>query len=245
MGPLIRQDATFQRLRDTSAANLGTGRVVKPGEVVRKAQSAQARRRFFQVAPVVVLLGVLAYLALAWIQGTRCKVHLVNGLDRPYTVRLNGGEHALQPQSVTPVRLAEGEVEVEIADSSIPPETLSIATPFWSRPFASHTFVINPDRSAILQISTVTYVPRNAGGGAPPSRPEFTTGQTLQYFRDIDYPFEPVPESIELDSGAKQTTRMALSVLGKEAPLPGHYLLSGRWTISNPRRPETQARATG
>lgn len=225
VNPLINRDATFQRLRDTSATNLGTGRVVKPEEVVRKARSAQARRRFFKVAPVVVLLGVLAYLALAWIQGTRCKVHLVNGLDRPYTVRLNGAEHTLQPQSITPVRLAEGEVEVEIADSSVPPERVPIATPLWSRPFASHTFVINPDRSAILQILTVVFVPHNAAGGAPPPRPEFTTGQTLQYFRGIDYPFDPVPESIQLDSSTKLTTRKALSVLGKEAPLPGHYLL--------------------
>ena len=41
----------------------------------------------------------VAYLGLAWIQGQRREVFLVSGVDRKYTVRINGTDHVLAPRS--------------------------------------------------------------------------------------------------------------------------------------------------
>src|SRR5262249_29040417 len=160
---------------------------IKPSDIVSKDRSAQRRRKFMKVAPVVLVIAGLAYLAVAFIMGLRRQVFLVNGLDHVYTVRINGATQSLAPNSTTKFRLAEGDVKLEMVDPplSLPAsESFSIRTNLWTRPFASHTFVINPDRTAIVRRARVFYS-SGSSGGSPPTAWYFT-GAALHQFDGID-----------------------------------------------------------
>jgi tetratricopeptide (TPR) repeat protein len=172
VNPLIKDDATFQRLRAESARHLGTTVVVKPGEVVRKAKSAENWRKFAKVGPVVLVLALLAYAGLAYVLGRGRSVHLLSGVNQPYRVRLNGTEYTLQPGERREVRTGEGDVKVEVLNPPAGVETgqvVSVRTPLLTRPFRSHDFVINPDGAALLSRMRVFYATENRSPSAPQS----------------------------------------------------------------------------
>jgi tetratricopeptide (TPR) repeat protein len=162
------------------------------------------------IAPVL-LLGALAwYLGTALWLGQERQVYLVNGSDGPYTVAVNGREYRLTPGAVTPIRVREGEVTVALRDGNPPPEPLRgrVETPFLSRPFAQHTFVINPDRVAVLLREETEYAD-NPGGNVPP--PQLYLDQAFYSFDGIDYEFAPFPASLQVDQGSRlRKTRVGL-----------------------------------
>ncbi|NLE60822.1 MAG: tetratricopeptide repeat protein [Planctomycetes bacterium] len=214
VNPGIVEDAVFVRLRDASTDHLGTHVAVKPADVANQMKRGAAFRRFTKVAAVVLVLAAVAYGALAWIQGLRREVFLVNGLERAYSVRLNGKTHVLEPQSVTKLRPGEGDIEVAIVDAppGIAPETVTIRTAFLTRPFAKRTFVLNPDRAAILRRSRI-YYSSSTSTAAPPATHSFIGGQTLHQFSGVDHAFEEPPRSISTDSHAKRVSREGLYLL--------------------------------
>lgn len=229
VNPGIAEDKVFLRLRDASASHQGTRVAVKPAAVAAQVKRGAAYRRFTKAAPVVLALAALAYAALAWIQGSRREVCLVNGLERSYVALLNGESHALPPLSVTKVRLGEGDVTVQISDApaTIGPETVTIRTPFLTRPFSNETFVINPDRTAILQRTRVHYVPRDRGGPAPLPDESYFAGSTLHHFTGLDHVFEDMPASIKMDSHAASVSKEGLYLAGQDAEAASPYLLLG------------------
>ena len=153
------------------------------------------------IAPLVIVAVLGLYLGSAiWIGKAR-KVYLVNGWDKPYTVSVNGTEHTLQPGAAAPVRLPEGEVTVEFRGQvALDPVRCQVETPFFSRPFANHMFVINPDRLAIViwQETEYTEAPGVNQAGPPP---RFYTGEGMHAFDGIDYEFTPFPDSVQAKKG--------------------------------------------
>ncbi len=145
----------------------------------------------------------------------RCQVHLVSGVDTPYTVQLNGQPFTLGPRMARSVRLPEGDVRVEISGTppAIPAETVSIHTPFLSRPFGTQTVVLNPDRAAVIQRACMYYHPT----GSTPRDPELThaAGEAVYVYSGIDFPFQTPPHQIKMDSRAGAVQRLALSVIQK------------------------------
>lgn len=225
VNPLLGRDENFVRLREASAKTLGTNDPVRPADVVRKAKSAASLRRTLKVAPAVIALAFLAYVGLAWIQGRRREVFLVSGIDRPYTVRLNGVTHSVAARSVTPIRIAEGDAVVEIIDPPgvSPAETVCVRTPLLSRPFDKQAFVINPDHAAVLQHGQVVY---SSGGGGNAPEPTFSGGRALHEFDRIDYAFEEPPRSLQLSSHSDRLTKHTLRPLQKDADIPPVALLA-------------------
>jgi tetratricopeptide (TPR) repeat protein len=231
INPQIANDATFVRLRDASALKRGSDRVVMPNEVVRKAKAADSRRKFARAAPIAVTIIALAYATLSFVQGSRRQVFLVNGLDKPYTVKLNGTAHTLNPHVATPARIAEGDIKVELADAATPvaTETISINTPFLTRPFDQHTFVINPDHAAVIERTTVFYRANvsilNQNSGPEPRR-SYVAGKALHTFDGVDYPFSEPPSRISMKSSDSEVSRDALSVLNADPRIDPLIILS-------------------
>jgi tetratricopeptide (TPR) repeat protein len=160
------------------------------------------------IAPLI-LLGLLTWYlgAAVWIGRAR-QVYLVNGSDQPYTVAVNGREQRLAP-GATPVQLPEGEVTVEFRDArpGLEPVRCQVETPFWSRPFLRRTFVINPDRVAVLVREQEEYA--DHPGQIDP--PQVHVGESLYSFDGVDCPFTPFPQTVEVEEGHRVVkTRVGL-----------------------------------
>jgi tetratricopeptide (TPR) repeat protein len=219
-----RRDAAFPDLagvKDLQKQRKLSLKHQQSGKPVRSAYLSESPRagyhegswtsRIPRIVGPILAAGLLCwYLGAALWIGQAREVFLVNGTDRPYTVAVNGTEHRLPPQAATPVRVAEGDVKIESRDPAVPLEPIEgrIETSFFSRPFASHTFAVNPDRLAVLvkEESVYAEVPR------PPQRPaELHTGQAFYEFSGLDYEFAPFPATVQAKKGETVTkTRVAL-----------------------------------
>jgi tetratricopeptide (TPR) repeat protein len=224
VNPTVLNDSTFVRLRDASAQKRGTSKPVLPTEVVRKAKASQSRRKFLKAAPVVIGLAVLGYAGVSLIEGLRAPVWLVNGLERMYVARVNGAMYEVPPHNAIKIRLAEGNVKVEITDpAAVPAETVAIHSSFWMRPFTAPTFVLNPDHAAVIRDSKIFY----AEGTPPAPQSSFAGGKALLTFDDIDYPFSDPPRTISAESSSSAIQKRTLAIVNKDERVPADVLLYG------------------
>jgi tetratricopeptide (TPR) repeat protein len=201
--PQIAKDQVFNQLRDASLKAQGTGKAVDPGKIVQRHKNAASRRRMAKVVPVVVLLAVGAYCALSWIEGMKAPVWFVNALDHPYDVKVNGVSYSLPGNRATKLRLPEGQLRIEMP--GLEAETVTVESPFASRPFDSTLRVINPDGSAVLARNKAYY--GHSGSNTPRGQSSLFTGRTYYTFDGIDYPFQDFPHSLETKSGGGTVSR--------------------------------------
>src|SRR5262249_34983491 len=151
--PAAGKSKEHQRYRRDSEKHRAKGTPVKSRSVrgvgVRPVASGRWRWRGAAVIGPALLAGVVALaLFAAAAKGRERGVHIVSGVDRPCTVQIAGKKVQLAANSRQRITVAEGDIAVHVADSSlgIPDSTVHIQTPFWNRPLVSRTFVINPDR---------------------------------------------------------------------------------------------------
>jgi tetratricopeptide (TPR) repeat protein len=158
-----------------------------------------------------IFLGLIAlYLGSAFWIGQNRKVYLVNGTNQPYSVVVHGGTYNLLPQSATPIRVPEGDVQVAFANASpwLKPVQCHIETSFWGRPFAGHTFVINPDLSALVLEEEAYYAELNP---RQPEAPKLHYGNGFHELPGVDYEFADFPRTLEVKGHAEiRKTRVAL-----------------------------------
>jgi hypothetical protein len=139
-------------------------------------------------------------------------VHLVNGLDREYTVDINGRQHRLGPRAREKISVAEGKVTLRILDEkqNPAPRSFSINTSFFTRPFDGTVHVINPDGTAMLLREEVVY---SAGGSDDAAEPELLTGKFYYAIKSVDYAFEPAPQSLKVADRDKRIIKTHLEVV--------------------------------
>lgn len=223
--PELAVEKDIKKQRKTSERNLDSGRRIRSAFLTESSQAGTSEGgsgvKVAKVIGPLLLLGALAaYLGSALWIGQARKVYLVNGFDRPYTVAVNGVEHLIQPGRPTAVRVAEGEVVVESRDATVPLDSTrcQIETPFFSRPFANHTFVLNPDQLAFVLWEQTEYAetPRPVQ-----VEPKLYVGELLHAFDGLDYEFEPFPQSVKAKKG--QTVRKTR--ISQEANLPAEARL--------------------
>jgi tetratricopeptide (TPR) repeat protein len=152
-------------------------------------------------------------------------VYLLNGTHKLYTVAINGAEKHITPGAPIPVRVAEGDVLVESRDPAAPFEPLhcQVETPFFSRPFAKRTFVINPDQLAILAFQEVEYaaVPR------PSPPPQFHLDRVVHAFEGVDYEFTPFPPTVRVE-GNQSIKKTGVAVVTGLTPVQQLGVASSR-----------------
>ena len=178
------------------------------------AASRRLNRRFLGLAAIVIIV-VGAFLIASELRGRHRDVHLVNGTDTPYTIELNGESIELPSNGRIVRRIAEGDITIrrlgDGANSTV--EIIRVETPLLSRLFVSHTFVINPDRAALLLWEREGYG-ENPNSQAVSDAFDYTfhSGEVLYRFQDIDYPFLPSPDELDWESWASVITRDRLEV---------------------------------
>ncbi len=188
VNPGFAQTPAFRRLREESQKKLGTREPVKPNQVMGKEKQAVAHKRLLKAAAIILPLAIAAWAALAWFFGMNREVYLVSGVSRPYSVKVNGKTYSLQPESEMSIRVPEGNVRIQTLDPmlGLPAETVSIHSEFWTRPFAKHAYVINPDHAAIIRWARIYYASHRAAGqsgsGISPEL-RYAGGRALRDFR--------------------------------------------------------------
>lgn len=162
----------------------------------------------YLTGPALLLLAIGCYLGLSHVMGQGRQVHLINGLRRPYSVSLNGGKPILlAPNTRQVTKVPEGRVTVSVTGEGveIPEFSEEIETPFLFRPFLRPTFVINPDRCAVLIHQKITYSTR--GDTNPP--PTLLASGRVYDLNGIDYVFSTPPTTIRVQ-GDSSVQREAL-----------------------------------
>jgi tetratricopeptide (TPR) repeat protein len=211
--PETTADRDCQKQRKVSQKHEATGKPVRATVLATPAHAGYHEGgRFWPrfarwVGPAIAVGVVICYFVAAWYGGAHRKVYLVNGAGRPYTVTINDRPVRLEPNTPTPVAVGEGELVVTGKDIELGavPLRVTIATPFFSRPFVRHTFVVNPDQLAAVVWEEAEYGNRaGQGGGLPPN---VRAGELLYAFDGIDYEFQPFPQQIKAEKGSHLVKR--------------------------------------
>lgn len=226
--PSLAEDKEIVRLRK----DIERGR--KPGNLldVHRPPSADGSGRdlggrLALASPVLVtalVLGLHAFMSLRDQSGA--EVWFVNGLDRPYTVRVQDQVINLPPFRPVAVRLAEGDwrIEPQANAAGIPPETVSHRTGYWSRPFKRDVLVVNPDRCAVLLFDRVQY----GHGQGQEQKTRARTGDVLYQCGRQHYCFRDPEKSILTQSVSGETrTWLHLPTAGENVPDIAHWLEDG------------------
>lgn len=213
----LAQTKEYKKQRRTSERYQDSGKKIAPvylGESTKVGYKEGGKLASWPkfVLPILII-GLLAWYlgAAVWIGRAR-QVYLVNGWDQPYTVAVNGEQHSIHPGTAKAVQVPEGEVAIEYPDPRLKLEPVScrIETNFFARPFASHTFIINPDRLAILKEEKTVYAEVPQPVLDPP---RYHYGLGPHDLKGIDYEFVPFPHQLTVSKGSTLTkTRVGVEV---------------------------------
>jgi len=220
--PLQARNKHWARLRKSSEKNYHTGKSLK-GTTLRAQSGVDlggnrvVSRLGRMIIPAAVLFAVGYYLWYAHALGQNREVHIVNGLPVAYTVEVAGQPVSLPPLGRRPIKIAEGDVHVRaLSDSpNIPEQQCRITSGFFTRPFSDRAYVINPDRAALVLWEEAEYA-INPDPNAV-NEVNVHAGKLLHEFQDIDFPFLPFPQSLEL-SGDKPQKRTRIDHLRDISP---------------------------
>jgi tetratricopeptide (TPR) repeat protein len=239
--PDLAKNADINKQRKISERHRESGKKIASPHLAESSKTGYREGNWTtfvpRLIPPLLLVGALCwYFGAAFWLGQSRPVYLVNGWDQPYTVTIDGQPRTLAPASPTAMRVPEGDVSIEFTDAKIvmPPITCHIETPFFTRPFKSPTFVINPDQVAVLVREEVEYAaaPQNIGNGTPP---QLLTGKPLHFLEGVDYEFKPFPDTVSVpkkgtvkkarislapDLSVEQRVAVAMQALNREQQAP-------------------------
>lgn len=178
----------------------------------------QPHNRLLQSLPVLIVPAALLFLASFWLQRSFSSdindAYVVNGLDRPYSVIINGETITLRPhQRIRGEMLVSGANAIApVGDSPfITPEDFTIDVPWHERAFGGPVVVVNPDRAAVMLWEKNGYAYPNAPDDAYDMR--LGAGRAVYTYDDIDFVFADFPDTIDMPHGVSIAYRERISVL--------------------------------
>jgi tetratricopeptide (TPR) repeat protein len=216
MEPTIRADKEHQKLRKKAEKARGSAKpipspLLTPPKKAAYEEGGVGGNVAAWIGPLIAAAALAFYLSLAWSYGNAREVHVVNGLDVPYSATIAGQTIELQPGSRRTIEVPEGTLHISATagDKQVADTEVELHTSFFARPFLSRTFIVNPDRTALLAWEKQFYAENPAN--APDAEFELFVGETLYEFNGIDYEFESFPMQLQASgSGSIAKTRVAM-----------------------------------
>jgi len=222
----LADDPEIAKYRKVSEKNLSSGRPIRSVllSVARTDDGSGHSTGAFaaKIIPKILLAFLLVGLPFLYVveslrQAGGRQVHLVSGLSEPCRIEIAGRSVDLPPTGHKAVTIPEGEHDVRVTDAEgngigIPQERVTVRTPFLTRPFAEKTFVINPDRMAVVIWEQTVYA---AKAGPKDKQNEFkiNVGEVLYEFDGVDYHFVDFPKQIELPSESARVPKERIFLL--------------------------------
>jgi tetratricopeptide (TPR) repeat protein len=217
--PVLANNTEWKNLHKTSEKYRGRNKPIKSA-LFNQVKTASEGTTWMSRLPAfigpAIVVGLLAtWMLVSYSMGQKRSVYLLNGLERPYGVMVNGQKAKLFPRKPWPFPVAEGTIRIQAQDPELPSaeQTCTVETPFWLRPFLNRTFVINPDRAAVLIWEETVYAPTDSHDPGKASPYKLYAGDLLYTFKGVDYSFEDFPKSIRLDSQSSRAHRNRVDVL--------------------------------
>lgn len=212
--PDLAPQADWQRLRKLSEKHRASGKPIKSEHVAsvknKEATGFGAKFAAF-IGPAIAVLAILIYLLTASIIGMSRTVHLTNGTLKAYDVSVNGKKHTLAPMSHQAISVSEGTLTVTYLTPGMDPtpQTTTIATNFWTRPFTSPTYILNPDRQAIIVWEETEY----AKNPSNYYQHRASVGKLLHEYSGVDYVFKDFPATVSVKgNSAVKRSRLGQTV---------------------------------
>jgi tetratricopeptide (TPR) repeat protein len=195
--PALARSSAQMQLREVSTRHRATGKPIASSYGIA-AQPTRGRRVVYAIGravPLVLLVGVCTWLAVFAYRRSWHTVYVVNGLDAPYEVEIDGERLRLPPASHACVELREGEHSVRVVDGvPIPDQSFDLDSGLMARLLDTQMFVLNPDRAAVLLWSQAYYAKDAAG--APVGTSKLHASRLLYSFGHVDFPFREFPSEI-------------------------------------------------
>lgn len=179
-----------------------------------------ARAKGFNLKAASYLVGSLAALIILGIsiycfqKRENMTVVLASGLDRPYSVVLNGEAHTLQPYATKILEMPEGTFELQDAPGGAvvgSAQTYNFSLPFFDHLSTENMVVINPDRVAVLIDAEVPYY---SDGTTPPQdeAPAYMllVNRHAYFIPKPDFVLERATERISMPSGVSRLVKHQL-----------------------------------
>ena len=174
---------------------------------------------------VILLIAAVMLGGNEWVRRHRT-VFVVNGLAAPVTVEIAGvGSTTVRPGGREMFTVQEGDYHARITGAvreevDVPVHALDYAARWADHP----VWVVNPGGAAILERTVAIYSRKGEPGSA-----DYTTGETVSRFNNIDRQFEPLPPSLSMKSSERSRTLTGLEIFdGPAEALYRHYLNGGK-----------------
>lgn len=217
--PTLRDNPEFISARRTAEKHLHTNKPIRSADLHPGKRTTAERpilgRVPMLIAAAVILLIVGGYITTAFVQGTSRRVWLINATSDRYTVDLAGRTVGLLPLTPTPVDISEGTHTItRTGPDGTETITVTIETPFFSRPFNRKEFVVNPDRLGVF-VEEVCYYAQYSPQQSPP--PRYMLPNLLHTPTGFDYVFEPFPAKITVKGSTGQTKKTRFDILREDS----------------------------
>lgn len=229
--PEFKNNKTLRTYRKKSQRNYNSSRRIKGSLITSKSNNKEPQKLQFIlpkiIFPAFIVLGLMIYVITAFFLGLSREVYLVNGLNKPYSVEVNGDKIDLQPMSQKMVRLPEGSLKVDILDLNSDEKnlTVEIKTPFWTRPINKPILIINPDKVGVFlwQETQYTVEEQKNLDYEPPYR--YYAGQHFYKLDSVNYLFKEFPDTIMMEEGTKRIKSQLLQLNESELNSSLAYIL--------------------
>ena len=213
--PQLSQDKAFRAtVKKSEAATGAASSALPPRRVNFKPALGWA------VAVVVAL--IVAFGSNYSISRNRT-LHLVSGLDQTLTVAVAGhGSVTLNRPGRRELQLPEGAYRATVRGAATQAVDFVITASFFDRWFKKPVWVLNAGGSGLLLVESTVYgaSPTEGAGGY-----RFHFGEPFLFVPQVDYPFEPFPKQIQVDSQSKQVGKSRIDLF-PAGPAPAFYGLA-------------------
>ena len=172
--PDLLSTPDFQRVSGISTKYRGTSKRIKAAAFDPDQRGGARNASWFHRNGAKLVISTIVAVAAAWYlieaaNSAHHKVFVVNGTSLPYVAIIDGSEHHIPAKADLPLDLDEGSHTINVQNHpEIDPASFKLQTNFWTRPFNHRTFVINPDRAALLYERDVQYTAHPDGKAPPP-----------------------------------------------------------------------------
>jgi tetratricopeptide (TPR) repeat protein len=174
----------------------------------RLAAQQRRKRLWIIVGVVAVVLGILY---AEYHISTHRTLHVVNGYDRPVTVRLeSGGAVDVPPHSFRTLSVSEGSHQATVVGTDGMPDRttdFTITSNFAARLIKDPVFVLNVDGAAVVVYEKAIYREKPVNDDAE-AEYKFHVGQPYVAFDDVDYVFKELPKELRVEGKKATKTRV-------------------------------------
>ncbi|MCA9254947.1 MAG: hypothetical protein KDA33_04890 [Phycisphaerales bacterium] len=191
----------LRRIRYDSSQECGSMKRDAGGRPTFQAPRPPSRRIVQPLLMPSLLLFAFIVFAVSCLLARPGGAYVVNGLDTPYDVSVNGTTLSLPARAETRVAAEFGDNVIEAGPGAPPFEPIHfrIESDFFSRLFDDRVWIVNPDQLAAIVWKDIRYAPNPSS--TPVDNRRFFAGKDRYVFDNVDYPFASPPDSLTVESG--------------------------------------------